>query len=449
MGTGMVVAFAGKGSGIGPLTWGQLQIWQTMRDTGTSQTMGGVVPADGKSVEELAAELRFFMSRYESMRTRLRFDADGTPWQVVADSGEITLEVVDVPGDGDPDAVAGELAERWERTTFDYVDEWPIRMAAVRQHGVPTHVVVILCHLAADGAGVAVMTDELSRRDPATGELDAPDPETTPLELARQQRGPEGQRQSEQAMRYWERVLREVRARRFPGSDDRREPRFWQVGFTSPAMYHAVHAIAARTTGDVSPVLLAAFAVALARATGTNPVVTQAIISNRFRRGLSEVVSPVNENGLYVIDVAGCTFDEAVERARRASMTGSKYAYYDPDRLDELIARVGRDRGEAIDLGCVFNDRRMGARRAADGAVADGEAVRAAWAQTTLAWERPLPGFDEKLMVTVNDTPGVVDLLAEVDTHHLSPAALEALLRDMEELTVRAAFDPAVPIVQP
>src|SRR5690348_13328555 len=145
-----------------------------MRDTGTSQTMGGVVPADGKTVEDLAAELRFFMSRYESMRTRLRFDADGTPWQVVADSGEITLEVVDVPADGDPEAVAQELAELWERTTFDYVGEWPIRMAAVRRHGVPTHVVVILCHLAADGAGVAVMTDELARRDPVTGELDAP-----------------------------------------------------------------------------------------------------------------------------------------------------------------------------------------------------------------------------------------------------------------------------------
>lgn len=448
MDAGIPVTFTGTGAGEGPLTWGQLQIWQTMRDTGTSQTIGGAVPAGGKTVGDLAAELRFFMSRYASMRTRLRFAADGTPWQVTAGSGEITLEVLDVPDDGDPAAVARELAEYWEQKTFDYVEEWPIRMGAVRHRGVPTHVVVILCHLAADGAGVAVMTDELARRDPVTGELAAP-PETTPLELARQQRTPEGQRQSDQALRYWERVLREVPARRFPGSDDPREPRFWQVDFTSRAMYHAVHAIAGRTTGDVSPVLLAAFAVAVARATGTNPVVTQAIISNRFRRGLSELVSPVNENGLYVIDVDDATFDEVVERARRASMNGSKYAYYDPERLDALIVALGRERGEPIDLGCVFNDRRQAANRERDGAAATGEQVRAALADTRLVWRRPLPGFDEKLMVNINDVPGVVDMLVEVDTGHVSPATLESLLRDMEAVTVSAASDPGVPIVHP
>lgn len=448
MDSGIPVTFTGTGAGEGPLTWGQLQIWQTMRDTGTSQTMGGVVPAGGKTVEDLAAELRFFMSRYASMRTRLRFATDGTPWQVTAGSGEATLEVVDVPDDGEPDAVAQELAEHWEQKTFDYVNEWPIRMGAVRHRGAVTHVVVILCHLAADGAGVAVMTDELSRRDPVTGEIDAPAPGTTPLELAWQQRTPEGQRQSDQALRYWERVLRDVAARRFPGPGEPREPRYWQVDFASRAMYHAARAIAARTTGDVSPVLLAAFAVALARATGTNPVVTQAIISNRFRRGLSELVSPVNENGLYVIDVDDATFDEVVERARRASMNGSKYAYYDPERLDALIAHLGRERGEPIDLGCVFNDRRMGAGRDTDGAPTT-EEVHAALAETTLVWERPLPGFDEKLMININDTPGVVDMLVEVDTLHVSPATLDALLRDMEAVTVAAAFDPAVPIVHP
>ena len=40
-------------------------------------SMGGVVPVDdGRTVEDFAAELRFFMSRYAAMRTRLRLAAD-------------------------------------------------------------------------------------------------------------------------------------------------------------------------------------------------------------------------------------------------------------------------------------------------------------------------------------------------------------------------------------
>jgi condensation domain-containing protein len=439
----IVVAFEGEGSGVGELTWGQRQIWQAMQDTGTSQSMGAVVPLDGKTVVDLAAELRFFMCRYESMRTRLRFDAEGKPWQEVSRSGEIAMEVFDADDDGDPAEVAEALALRWEETNFDYVNEWPMRMGVVRHRGVATHVVVMLCHLAADGAGVAVMMDELAQRDPDTGQAHTPVTAMQPRELALQQRTPAGQRQSDTAMRYWERMLRTMTPRRFGDCVDRREPRFWQVGFDSPAMYLAVQAIAARTTGDASPVLLAAFAVALARVTGNNPVVTQAIISNRFRPGLAEVVSPVNENGLYVVDVADCTFDEAVERARRASMTGSKYAYYDPAQLDELITRVGRERGEPIDLGCVFNDRRIAARQDPAGPPASQEEVEAALAHSTLVWQRPLPSFNERLMVSVNDVPDTVDILAEVDTHHLSPAALEVFLRGMEAVVVEAAFDPA------
>jgi hypothetical protein len=439
----ILVPFKGDGAGTGELTWGQRQIWKTMEETGTSQSMAAVVPLPaGKTAADLAGELEFFMCRYESMRTRMRFDAAGRPTQVTADSGEIALDIVDTGG-ADPAVVADALAARWEDAVFDYVDEWPVRMAAVRHRGVDTHVVVVLCHLAADGMGVAVMMSELAARDPATGRAAEPVTATQPRELALQQDTPTARRQSDTAMRHWERILRTVAPRRFGAPVDRPGPRFRQVTLTSPATYLAIQPIAARTGGDPAPVLLAAFAVALARVTRNDAVVTQAIVSNRFRPGLSDVVSPVSQNGLFVVDVADATFDEVVERARRASMAGSKHAYYDPDQLDELIARVGRERDEQIDLACVFNDRRIQARQLPAGPPPTAHQIHAALPGAVLAWGRPLARFNEKLMVTVNDVPGTIEVLAEVDTRHLAPDDVEALLHGMETVVVEAAADPA------
>lgn len=201
----ILIPFHGTGSGAGELTWGQRQIWKAMLETNTSQSMVAVAPLPpGRTAADLAAELEFYMCRYESMRTRLRFDPSGHVTQVVSDSGEIALHIVDTGGD-DPARVARELADRWEKTLFDYVDEWPIRMAAIRHRGVDTHVVVTVCHLACDGMGAEVMLAELAElaeRDPATGRAAAPVTAMTPRELAAQQQTPAARRQSDISLRH-------------------------------------------------------------------------------------------------------------------------------------------------------------------------------------------------------------------------------------------------------
>lgn len=439
----ILVRFEGPGSGVGELTWGQQQIWAAMQATDTSQSLRAVVPLPpGKSAADLAEELRFFMCRYESMRTRLQFDADGRPTQVVSERGEIAMELVDADESADPAVVADELADHWESTKFDYANEWPMRLAVVQHRGVATHVVVVLCHLAADGAGVAVMMAELAARDPLTGQAKTSATAIGPLELAQLQRSPAARRQNDSALRYWERLLRTATPRRFGPLTDRGQPRYRQASFSSPAMYLAAHVVAARTGGATSPVLLAAFAVALARITGINPVLTQAIVSNRFRPGLADVIHPVSQNGLLLIDAADVTFDEAIDRAQGASIFGSKHAYYDPAECEQLCERVRRDRGELIDIGCVYNDRRLapGLDPAAPAPTQD--EVRRALRQSTLRWGKPLPLFNEQLMITVDDAPGSVALLAEVDTHHVCAADVESILLEMEAVVVEAAFNP-------
>src|SRR5439155_27362055 len=96
----------------------------------------------------------------------------------------------------------------------------------------------------------------------------------------------------------------------------------------------------------------------VSRVTGTRPVATRVLTSNRFRTGLARTVSPVSQAGLCVVDIADTTFDEAVTRTQRRAMAAYKHAYYDPIQLAGLLDRLRAERGEDIDIACLFNDRR-------------------------------------------------------------------------------------------
>ena len=76
----------------------------------------------GRSVQRDVSrpeELRYLMSRYQVMRTRLQKQSGGWPCQVVSDRGEIELEIVDTAGT-DPARTAEELCERYRSDPFDH-----------------------------------------------------------------------------------------------------------------------------------------------------------------------------------------------------------------------------------------------------------------------------------------------------------------------------------------
>jgi hypothetical protein len=436
----VTVRFEGPGSGSGPLSWGQSEIWNTIRRTGSSFPIGGAVPvARGRTIEDLAGELRFFLSRYESLRTLLRLPADGEPIQLLADRGEAVLGIVDAPDGDEPALTARRLAEQWRNTRFDYEHEWPIRMAAVRHRGVPTHVVVIISHIATDGAGVAIMVRELGERDPATGLAKSPATAPGPLELARRQRGPAALAHNEAALRYWGRLLRQAAPDRCAPPRDRGEPRYLLATFESPALYLALRALAPGNVGPTAPVLLAAYAMATCRVTGVSPSLIQIIVNNRFRAELAELTHPLCHNGLLLADVAQVDFPQAVERMRRACMLSMKHGYYDPVDLRRLRAEISAERGREVDLGILFNDQRTAGEARDAGPTPTPQEVRAALARRSLRWQ-PLPLFVEKLMLFVREVPGgAVQLSAEADTRHVSAQDVEAILLGIESIVVEAA----------
>jgi hypothetical protein len=441
----ILLPFHGEGAGVGELTWGQLSIWQTMLRTGRTMNIGGTVPLSaGTSVEEMATMLRFIVSRHQALRTRLRFVDGRLPQQVVSESGEVALDIVDVdPGD-DTDGAAEELRSRYEFTPFDHPTEWPVRMGVVRRDGVLTHLVVQYCHLAVDGGGINAIVRDLANLDQATGTATAPVTGLTPLDLAARQRSPAGLRQSEKSMRYWEDLVRTIPAQRLGTSADPREPRFWDLICRSPAMHLAMRSIAHRTSCGIGYVLLAVYAVALARRTGRNPTVAQVLVSNRFRPGHVDSVSHLTQPSICVIDVAGSTVDEVVDRAWRAGTNAYLHGYFDTLAHNDMLARMGRERGD-FDISCFVNDRTSQNGPQPLRPPPTREELRAALPLTTTWWARKLDTFDGTLYVSVDSAPDAVDVSICADTHRLGPAEIEALAVEMEAVTVEAAFDAAAP----
>jgi len=183
--------------------------------------------------------------------------------------------------------------------------------------------------------------------------------------------------------------------------------------------------------------------VALARITGSNPVVAQVVVGNRFHAHLADVFAPVNQTGLWVLDVAGTTVADAVGRSRRRAMSTYKHAYYDPRERAELIARVSRERGEELDVTCFFNDRRMNRTTGGVPAAAD---VEAALGTGTFTWRTRTEQPSERLFVHADDDASDgIQLTAWTDTTYLAPGDLEAVLHEMEAVAVAAALDPAEP----
>jgi Condensation domain len=453
------VPFTGTAAGTADLSWGQAEIWRAMRRQRSWLPLVTVTPlAPGMTENDAAAELRLMMSRYPSMRTRLlprgaagprgergqihspwQEDGpwqDGDPCQALADSGVATLDVVHTGGD--PAATAAGVKERYLRSEWDLIGDWPLRMTVIRHRGALTHMVTAISHLAIDGFGTVAMRSDLASVARSSGVV-APSP-MSPLEQARWQQSPAGLRVSAAAMRHWEKHLAAVPLRRFPGTAGCGQGGYAEARFASPALYQATRVVATHTGLGTSPVLLAAFALALGQLTGSNPVLVQVVVSNRFRPGLAETVSQVAQTGLCVIDVAGASFAETVTRAWRGSMAAHRHAYYSPADLDQLLSRLSEERGGRLDIDCFYNDRRMGGRTDPGGPLPTRQEIQGALTRSTLRWDRRPAQPSEKFFLHIDDAAGSVDMLLSADTSHVSTSDMETCLRAMEEITVRAAL---------
>jgi hypothetical protein len=381
----------------------------------------------------MAESLRFMMSRHQSLRTRLQLRPDAPPRQDCAAAGEIALAIVDA-GDDDPTKVAEAVSGRYRSEPFEFGTEWPVRLAVIRRHGVLTHQVLVILHTSIDAEGMNALLADLAARDPA------PVTALPPLEQARRQQGPAGRRQNAKSLEYLEKVLRTGSPSRFGVQKYGGERIIHQIEYHSTATMLAIRSVAARTGINTSPVLLASFAVGLARFTGVNPVLAMLLVSNRFRPGLADSVSALIQLTPYLIDVADITLDEAVTRAAQSALTAYKNAYYNPYEQDEVIERVERERGEEIDLSCFYNDRRLQGRGFSTEPVT-AEQIGSALAHSTVSWVDEINPPKRKIYFNVYDPPGGIEFTMSADSRYFSPDDMEAVVRGIEAVAVEMALD--------
>jgi hypothetical protein len=450
----VAVPFTGAGAGTGPLSWGQKAIHLDMQDNLHQFSMGGrAALAPGSTVADAAALLSGVMSRHASLRMRLRTDPAGRPCQEIAGSGQAGLDVLTVPDDTDPagaERYAAQLTGAWPLVPFDFQRDWPLRMAVLQHRGACVHVVWALSHLAADGGGHVLLLDDLLAHELARHPAAGPPRVQLPA-VARSEQEPQLRQVSSRAMRYWESQLRGIPPLTFgapAAPQDRAGPRYRRVRFSSPAAHLAMLAIAQRTRADASRVTLAVIATAIGRAAGVAPLTVNVMVNNRFRPGLADVIAPVAQNSVLTIDVRDSSIDEAVARARGAALTAGMRAYYDPDELRELKARLDTARGYPARVSCRVNDQRAMVNRD-DGETSPGEVTPEQVCQllprTSMESLEPLDHLHDQAVILVENQREVLSVVLMYDSWSLPDALAGAFLRGMEEAAVEAAFDPAAP----
>lgn len=449
----VAVAFSAPVSGAAPLTWGQKAILQDMRENVFTLNASGAhaLPRDA-TVESVAAQLGELITRHPALRVRLATDPQGDICQEVAGSGEAAVEVMDFADSDEPADVAkytDQLWYDWLMTRFDHYRDWPIRIGVIRHRGVTLYRVVTFNHLVVDGTAIKFLMSELRDGKPVQ---DAGQDTLQIMELAEREHGPQAGKVSDRAMRYWETHLRDIPPRTFGESiypEGRLGKRYWHARFGSPAAHLAVLAIAQRTGMDTSRVLFGIIATAIGRATGLSTLTAKVISSNRFRPGLADVIAPLSQNSLVIVDLADATVDEIIARGRRALLTGGMHAYYDPDQLNELMARLDSERGYQAQVSCRINDRRMTTRRLTDevarAAQVTPEQIQAKLSETFISWDGTLEHLHEQAFITVEDFGDTVFLQLIFDMACFTEAQIEKFMRSVEEVAVAAAFDPAAP----
>jgi hypothetical protein len=450
----VLVPFAGPEAGSAPLTWGQKAILNDMRETGWALNLSAVhaSPA-GTAVEDVAAQIGVLMSRYPALRTRLDTDTHGNLRQVAHASGEAALSVVDVPDGEDATDVlrrANELRHAQQSVHIDLYHDWPMHVTVFRHRGEAACQVWTLPEILVDGTSFNLIMEDVTSGDTADRRIG--DPRAVQiLELARREQTPPLRRTSDRAMRYWESQLRHIPPLTFgepTHPEGRRGRRYWHGRFSSAAAHLAMLAIAQRTRTDSSRVLLALIATAIGRVTGVAPLTTKVILNNRFRPGFAGSIAPLSQNSVLTLDLAGATIDEMVAQSRRVSLAAGMYAYYDPEQLEQLIARLDTERGYPARVTCRINDRRVTTRPRT---VITGarpvtmEEIREKMPETFLHWDGTLDSLPEQAFISVEDYPQAVYLQMIFDMACFTEQQAEALLYGVEEVAVAAASDPTVP----
>lgn len=403
---------------------------------------------EGTPLSTIRTTLNYLIRRHEGLRTTYHFDSDGEPRQVVHPPAPLSVPTVSTERDGTPGPA--QVVAELSGTAFELAKEWPLRACVLTTGGQPTHIVLVLNHMALDAWSVELLEQELEalRAGAAAGRPAVLRPiRHQPLDLARHEASPEGRAARDRSAAYWRAELAGVPTdglaarRRAPDPAGGHplahaataHPLAHAATLTSPALLEATRRIAERHHVWPSLVHLTAHAQALLAYTGAERLAHLFFTGNRESCACPDVLTCTFSPALISLDGSGerSFGDLLVQLAHRVEQAGA-HADLPYDELLELLATESARRGTRVRVGAELNFLSHNTHRSrASRTVLTRQAEPTAWAAQ---------GSDTLLRVYELRDAVVVGLNARASV--LDGEAVIRFLRGYEAL-VLAQLDPA------
>jgi Condensation domain len=429
------VHFTGGRSGACASTWGQYFIWAEMQVAAPDHERFNIAIESscerGLALDALVAAMRRALAVHESLRTKLRRTPHGELQQILHSDMRLPIHIVEACDAATVRRYKEALRERLLRKPFDFAGEWPIRVGAISRDGLIRYVLIVVSHHAIDHRAIPLLEKTLWHDAPIGRQG------LQPLDEAAYQASLEGQRVTAAAEDYWRRTLRHAPLKMFRNkSADPRTPRYWMATLTSWALPLAAQVVSRDMRVGPSAVLLAALSATISEMVGTDRCVFLVQVHNRFRAALCEAVSSVTMEGLFLVEAGGVPFREIVRRSWAAALDTYQYAYHDRRRVDAVISEVERERGSRIDLSCWVNDMRS-TNAGPQQSELTVEGIVRKLGLTELEWSDKYERHNNVTFgLRAYGSREVIKLELIADTHALTPAQMEHVLRQIETIVV-------------
>jgi|HubBroStandDraft_2_1064218.scaffolds.fasta_scaffold19175_2 hypothetical protein len=440
------VEFTGKRAGEGPLTLGQLNMYNWLSQTPDHiyAVLCAELPVPAVvSLDDVAEAAAVLIARHESLRTT--YVPGEQPRQRVAAAGVQLLEVCSL-GEGqwgpqDRPAV-GEALVQWLRESPDPTRR-PVRMAVAVAPDAGDRVIACAAafsHLAVDHGAIEILKGDFAGllRDPARRQVGRPGHQ--PLDQAELEATPAEQRRADAALDYlreqsW-RIPRCLYA--VPGARTSGESLVVELSSVAAAM--AVRRVAARTRTSRSSIVLAAICAVVARRANYRELVLPLLSSNRFERHLVNYVGALADVPIATVEIGGRSFDELVGHTWITVMEASRHGRYDAVKRDAMAELIEHERGLRSTYHPMFNSLVPESWSGLTAGVGfQPEEIDVALARTELRW-RPAPVNGNPIQFSLNQIDGCLRLdVWNADSGLVPRAEVESVLLAVERLLVAAA----------
>jgi Condensation domain len=440
------VEFAGERAAEGPLTLGQLNIYNWLSQVPDHfyaiLCVELPVPA-AVSTEDVAEAVATLIARHESLRTT--YIPGDQPRQRVAAAGVQLVEVCSLGeeqwGPQDRPAVAEALI-RWLRQS-PHPTWQPVRIAVAITPGPDDRVIACAAafsHMAVDNDAIEILERDFAELlgDPARRQAGRAGHQ--PLDQAELEATPAERRKADAALDYlreqsW-RIPRCLYA--LPGARMTGEPLVVELSSVAGAM--AVRRVAARTRTSRSSVVLAAICAVVARRAGYRELVFPVTSSNRFEPQLVNYVGALSQVPIVTVEIGGRSFDELAAHTWTTVMEVSRHGRYDAVRRDAMAELIEQERGLRVNYHPMFNSLVPESWSGLTAGVGfQPEEIDVALARTELRW-RPAPVNGNPIQFSLGQVDGCLRLdVWNADSGLVPRAELESVLLAIERLLVAAA----------